>query len=240
MTFASAYWRDLLFLNYRVDAELLVPFLPRRTKLDTWKGSHWLSVVALTFEKLRVLGIPVPFHQDYVQINLRFYVVNKDWSEAGVVFVREIIPKPQLAWGARLVLNEKYLSMDTERSESTTESGARRLTYRFSRSPGRANLAAATIHPLPLPKELAEQARFLTERFSSFTAQPEASVIALPVVHDSWEIVPVSQVKLSLGDPGVFPSVFHVVMARPPDVAFLAAGSPVHFLRPRRVRRFRR
>src|SRR5688572_14753119 len=77
----SCEWRDLIFMNYPVPAAVLKPYLPAGTELDLWEGQPWLSLVALTFKSTRVLHIPLPGQQDYVQVNLRFYVKHQHEDE---------------------------------------------------------------------------------------------------------------------------------------------------------------
>ena len=67
-------WCHLAMLNYEIAPAVLEPFVPAETELDTWDGRHYISVVGLVFENTRLHGIPVPFHRDFEEINLRFYV----------------------------------------------------------------------------------------------------------------------------------------------------------------------
>ncbi len=61
-------------LNYAVDPAALAPHVPAGTELDVWNGTHYVSVVGFMFLKTRVLGIPIPFHMNFPEVNLRFYV----------------------------------------------------------------------------------------------------------------------------------------------------------------------
>jgi hypothetical protein len=59
----------------------------------------------------RVLGIPVPGHRNFNEVNLRFYVRRRaedgTWRRA-VVFVREFVPRRAVATGGALCYNEPY------------------------------------------------------------------------------------------------------------------------------------
>ena len=47
------------------------------------------------FLNTQLLGISVPFHRNFEEVNLRFYVKkweNQQWKR-GVVFIKEIVPK---------------------------------------------------------------------------------------------------------------------------------------------------
>ncbi|HEX8362069.1 MAG TPA: DUF2071 domain-containing protein, partial [Longimicrobium sp.] len=90
--FLAAEWRDLVMLNYEADPAALRPLVPAGTELDAWGGTTYVSMVGFLFLRTRVLGIPIPFHQDFEEVNLRFYVRRRGpegWRR-GVVFVREI------------------------------------------------------------------------------------------------------------------------------------------------------
>jgi uncharacterized protein len=55
--------------------------------------------------------VPVPFHRDFEEVNLRFYVRRKtegEWRRA-VVFIQEIVPRAAVAWVARALYGEKYV-----------------------------------------------------------------------------------------------------------------------------------
>src|SRR4051812_23124769 len=82
--FLTAEWRHLLMINYVVDPAALAPLVPAGTELDLWQGRAYVSVVGFRFLNTRVLGIPVPFHRNFDEVNLRFYVrrsVNGEWRK---------------------------------------------------------------------------------------------------------------------------------------------------------------
>ncbi len=90
-------------VSYEVDRSALVGLVPRGTEIDDWQGSTYLSVVAFLFLDTRVLGLPIPFHRDFEEVNLRFYVRRRTaegWRRA-VVFVKELVPRAAVAWVAR-------------------------------------------------------------------------------------------------------------------------------------------
>ncbi|MDE0204502.1 MAG: DUF2071 domain-containing protein, partial [Candidatus Tectomicrobia bacterium] len=98
--FLSANWRHLVMVNYEVDPNLLRSWLPAGVELDTWQGRTLASVVGFEFLATRVLGVQVPGHQDFHEVNLRFYVrrrVGGGWRR-GVVFVKELVPRRAIAW----------------------------------------------------------------------------------------------------------------------------------------------
>ena len=100
-------------LNYEVAPEALAPFVPAGTELDAWEGRHLVSMVGFMFQSTRGLGFPIPFHRNFEEVNLRFYVrrkVDGEWRR-GVVFIKEIVPRFAIAWVARTFYNENYVAL---------------------------------------------------------------------------------------------------------------------------------
>jgi uncharacterized protein len=111
--FLRAEWRHVAILNYGVDRAALAGLVPRGTELDEWKGRTYLSVVGFLFRNTRVLGLPIPFHRNFEEVNLRFYVRRRTadgWRRA-VVFVKEIVPRAAVAVVARALYNENYVAL---------------------------------------------------------------------------------------------------------------------------------
>jgi len=89
--FLSAEWRELVMLNYEVEPAILRPYVPRGVELDSFEGRTFISLVGFRFLRTRLYGfLAVPFHSNFDEVNLRFYVRRREGSEVrrGVVFVR--------------------------------------------------------------------------------------------------------------------------------------------------------
>lgn len=111
--FLSAEWRDLLMLNYEADLALLRPHVPRGTKLDSFAGKTYVSLVGFRFLQTKLFGLlPISFHANFDEINLRFYVRRETACEIrrGVIFLREIVPRRAIASVARIAYSEKYVA----------------------------------------------------------------------------------------------------------------------------------
>ena len=61
-------------LNYEIDPPVLASRVPRGCELDSWGGRTFVSVVGFRFLRTRVLGVPIPFHRNFEEVNLRFSV----------------------------------------------------------------------------------------------------------------------------------------------------------------------
>src|ERR1035437_4277113 len=98
--FLHAEWNNLVMANYVVPKELLSPFIPNNTELDYYKGNTFVSLVGFMFLNTRILGLSVPYHINFEEVNLRFYVKYNDrvkWKR-GTVFIKEIVPKPAISF----------------------------------------------------------------------------------------------------------------------------------------------
>jgi uncharacterized protein len=116
--FLTAEWRNLLMLNYELERRVLQPYVPAGTELDAWQGRTFVSLVAFLFADTRVLGVPIPRHRTFEEVNLRFYVkrqVGDEVRRAGV-FIREVVPRVAIATVARLMYNEPYVALPMRHS----------------------------------------------------------------------------------------------------------------------------
>src|SRR5512147_2935162 len=106
--FLTANWKYLVMLNYEIEPAALLGLVPGGTELDGWGGKTYISMVGFMFLGTQVKGIPIPFHRNFEEVNLRFYVRAKGENgwEREVVFVKEIVPLPAVALTARWLYGE--------------------------------------------------------------------------------------------------------------------------------------
>ena len=99
LKFLTARWEDLIMANYEVDPQILVSRVPHGTELDLNDGRCFVSLVGFMFRDTRVLGIPVPWHINFEEVNLRFYIKRELPTETrrAVCFVKEIVPRRAIA-----------------------------------------------------------------------------------------------------------------------------------------------
>jgi uncharacterized protein YqjF (DUF2071 family) len=111
--FLRAEWNNLVMANYTVPKNVLLPFLPAYTELDFFEGEAYVSLVGFMFLNTKVLGFSVPMHENFEEVNLRFYVKHNDrgtWKK-GVVFIKEIVPKRAISFVANHLYGESYSTM---------------------------------------------------------------------------------------------------------------------------------
>jgi uncharacterized protein YqjF (DUF2071 family) len=235
--FFTADWRWLVMLNYRVPASLLMPFVPRGTELDLWNGSPFVSVVGFMFERIRILGIPVLFHQSFEEVNLRFYVSRNSGGETrhGVTFVRELVPRSLVAAGARLSYNEPYRRLSIRHNLTFSPTGAPlSLEYRWNTPRASAALAAiATGNGAPPPTGSEDE--FMTVRHWGYSRQRDGSTVEYSVKHPRWNVWRTSAATLSGAVAESFGAEFADILSKTPDSTLIADGSPVSLHAPFRL-----
>ena len=132
--FLWAEWRDLVMLNYEVDPGLLRDYVPRGTELDSFRGGTLVSLVGFRFLRTKLFGVlPLPFHSNFDEVNLRFYVrrrASDGDDRRGVVFIREIVPKRAVAMLARLAYGENY-SCYPMRHRVTSDGASKSAEYEW-------------------------------------------------------------------------------------------------------------
>ena len=233
--FLTAEWRDLALLNYAVAPELLRPLVPKGTELDGWRGQYLVSLVGFRFIKTKVMGISLPFHRNFDEVNLRFYVrrcVGNEWRR-GVVFIREVVPRRAIALAARILYNEKYVALPMRNQILRGDNGVD-VKYEWTSRAGRNSLSVAARGAPELPKENSE-AHFITEHFWGYSAQRDGGCVEYRVEHPSWEVWSARSANCE-GDAGeLYGADFAAILKGEPASAFLAVGSPVTVYRGRRI-----
>jgi uncharacterized protein YqjF (DUF2071 family) len=213
--------------NYPVDPGILRPYLPAHTELDEWKDETYVSLVGFMFRKVRVKGLRVPFHTDFPEVNLRFYVRYNDngqWKR-GVVFIKEIVPKPAITFVANSLFQEHYRTLPM-RHVDHSEGGTLRVGYEWKYRDAWNRLAVdAAAQPANL--EPGSKEEFITEHFWGYTAMGPALCGEYEVAHPRWNIHPVHAHDISCDFGGLYGEVFAGLRNQSPGSVFLAEGSPV-------------
>jgi uncharacterized protein YqjF (DUF2071 family) len=237
--FLVAEWRFLVMLNWRVAPELLEPLVPVGTELDTWGGAHYVSVVGFLFLGTRVLGIPIPYHRDFEEVNLRFYVRRVVDGEVrrGVVFVREIVSRRAVASLARLAYNEPYrtLPMDHRIEPGPADGEAPALVeYRWRQPTGWSRIAVEAVG-VASPLTDGSEEEFITEHYWGYTRQRDGGTMEYRVTHPRWPVWQVRSAAIEGDLADVYGADLADVLRAVPHSAFLAEGSAIEVHRPRRL-----
>ena len=219
-------------LNYEVDPVVLEPYVPTNTQLDTFDGKTYVSMVGFLFLNTRVLRVPVPFHSNFEEINLRFYVRYQTPHQEirrGVVFVKEIVPKRAIAFVARRVYDENYVALPTKheikyRANQPTEPDS--VSYRW-KVRSRWNSLSIQTTGAAAPVVEGSEEEFITEHYWGYTKHNDDSTSEYRVEHPRWRIWSADSCSLDCDVATLYGSEFSSFVQGKPSSAFLADGSDV-------------
>ncbi len=226
--FLTANWRYLAMLNYTVDPAIVAPLVPPGTELDFENGQTYLSIVGFLFLDTRVVGLPIPLHRDFEEVNLRFYVRKKsaDTWRRGVVFVREMVPRRAIALIARAFYGEPYRALPMKHQIDHVDL---RLSVEYSWRPGRKweslkMTATSELQSIPA----GSHAEFITEHYWGYTCVKGGDGCSeYRVEHPRWKIWNAETFELNADVASLYGESFAETLTKPPRSAFIADGSPI-------------
>jgi uncharacterized protein YqjF (DUF2071 family) len=223
-------------LNYEVDSRLLDKYVPCGTVLDSFQGKTYVSLVGFRFCRIKLFGfIAVPFHSDFEEANLRFYVRRKDGDESrrGVVFIAEIVPKRAVATMARLIYGENYRCLPM-RHHIVTDGSKKTVRYQWQVKNQWCQLTAQAMGSPELPREGSLE-QFIAEHYWGYSNQRGGGSLEYHVSHVPWRL----WVATTAGFEGDASELYGLelghVLQRPPNSAFIADGSPVSVFKGRKL-----
>ena len=187
MNFLNAKWKNLALFNYEVDREILEKYLPAGTEIDIWNGKCYVSLVGFLFKETKVLGLKVPFHVDFEEVNLRFYVKrfeNGEWKR-GVVFIKEIVPKKAITFIANTLYQEHY---ETQKMKHGIFENEKTNTFVYQWKNGKKwNTIQLETEKNPTEIKVDSEAEFITEHYFGYTKISDETTFEYEVTHPRWE-----------------------------------------------------
>lgn len=221
--FLTARWQDLIMANYEVDPSLLSRRLPAGTELDLQDGKCFVSLVGFMFLDTRVLGVPIPFHVNFEEVNLRFYNKRETAGETrrAVCFVKEIVPRLAIAAVARIIYGEPYecWAMDHSRTET-------KVSYNWSRGNCSNHLSVEIDENVGVPAE-GSHGEFIIEHYWGYTARGAGRVDEYKVEHPKWELFSVKNEQIDVDFAGTYGEEFGFLTNEKPHSVLLAKGSEI-------------
>ena len=221
--FLTAEWSSLAFINFEIEPDALAPFTPPGTEIDLWNGRCYISVVGLRFLGTKLMGAPIPFHRNFDEVNLRFYVrrEHEGQTRRGVVFVKEIVPRRAVAWVARNIYNENYTALPMRHEIRPSH-----LRYEWRVRDEWNSLTVEALGDWRVP-EPASEAAFITDHYWGYVVQPNGSTLEYEVEHRSWRVTEAHTAELVCDVERLYGEPFVRMLSQEPTSAFLADGSEV-------------
>lgn len=226
-TFLTAEWRKLLIANYSIDPAILIPYLPYKTELDFYKDKCYVSLVGFRFLRTRLKGFAIPFHRDFEEINLRFYVRYKDggvWKR-GVTFIKEIVPRWALTIVANSFYNENYITLPT-RHLWLQNPDSIEVSYQWKHQDewDGAEVKAGSVPVMIMP---GTEEEFITEHYWGYTQLGDRMTSEYQVEHPRWQVYPVFHHTLKVRFGSLYGAEFGELKDTNPDSVMLVEGSEI-------------
>lgn len=227
MNFLNAQWKNLALFNYEVNREVLEKYVPAGTEIDIWNGKCYVSLVGFLFKETKVLGLKVPFHVDFEEVNLRFYVKrfeNGEWKR-GVVFIKEIVPKKAITFIANTWYQEHYETLKM-RHEIIENKNTNTFMYQWKNDKKWNTIQIETKNILS-EIEVNSEAEFITEHYFGYTKIDEDRTFEYEVTHPRWEQFEVLNHQIDIDFQNTYGNDFAFLQNLKPTSVFLAKGSKI-------------
>lgn len=217
--------------NYPVEPSVLKPYLPCGTALDTFNNIDYVSLVGFLFANTKVLGLSFPFHRTFEEVNLRFYVRYKEGGEwkRGVVFIKEIVPRPIISFIANTLYGENYTTHAMKHSW-TVEDGKLNVGY-FWKVKGAWNYLKAIVEEEGTHLSEGSEEEFITEHYWGYTFVTDSCSGTYRVLHPRWKIHNVVSHEIRCDAELLYGPAFAEALKGKPSSVFLAAGSEISVMK---------
>ena len=226
--FLTAEWRNLVMANYAINPTILKDYVPSNTELDFWEGKCYVSLVGFMFRQVRIRGIKIPFHVNFPEVNLRFYVRYKKDNEwrRGVVFISEIVPKPTIVFIANQLFREKYKALPMKHILEDDKQGNLKVEYAW-RNKKRWNSIGVKAEAKTVSMVKGSKEEFILEHYWGYTLINSARTGEYQVQHPRWNIHQVSEYNVDCDFGALYGPAFSHLEKEAPTSVFLGEGSPI-------------
>lgn len=228
MSFLTARWENLIVANYPVDPEILLPYVPAGTELDIYDGQCYVSLVGFMFLNTKLRGIRVPFHINFEEVNLRFYVKRQEgenWKR-GVVFIREIVPKRMITFVANTVYSENYVTRQMKHEWKVEDQ--REISYQWRRwGQNWSKIAVqADLNSNAIADGSLEE--FILEHYWGYAKRTSlVESVEYEVTHPKWEVYLVTSYQIEVDFGQNYGPEFAFLNNVEPSTVYLAKGSEI-------------
>jgi uncharacterized protein YqjF (DUF2071 family) len=221
--FLTAKWQDLIMANYEIEPSLLHQFVPKGTNLDFHDGKCYVSLVAFKFLDTKVLNVPIPFHINFEEVNLRFYVKRETTEEIrrGVVFIKEIVPRTAIAFVARAFYGEPYETWKMSHAQIE-----QKLSYFWSKAGCKNRVTIEVGENLGVPEENSH-GEFIIEHYWGYTKRSESRTDEYKVEHPKWELFEVNHAEIGVDFGFTYGKKFSFLSDTKPQSILMAKGSEI-------------
>jgi uncharacterized protein YqjF (DUF2071 family) len=225
--FLRAEWNNLVMANYVVPKEILLPYIPYKTEFDFFEGETYVSLVGFMFLNTKVFGLSIPLHENFEEVNLRFYVKynnNGSW-EKGVVFIKEIVPKRAISFIANYLYGENYATMNmkhfhTDSGENFEAGYEWNFKNKWNKISAVSNKRSQKIIP-----ESCES--FFADHYWGYSKSNEKKSYKYYVEHPIWETLKVISYEVDCDFGSLYGDAFKFLNTEKPKSVLMTKGSQI-------------
>ncbi len=184
-------WRDLLFLHWPIDANVIAASLPKLLQVDTFSGQAYLGLVPFKMRKIRPSWLPRSLAFNFLETNLRTYVLHHD--RPGVYFFsldansRLAVAAARAGWS----LPYHFAKMTDQKSSAETAPSPHAVQHAYSsHRPGQATGSVDvefSVDPDRSVSQLGTLEHFLFERYLLFV-EKRNTIYAGQVHHEPYQV----------------------------------------------------
>ena len=220
-------------INYEVEPEILLPWLPAYTQLDLFYNKCLVSLVGFLFKDTKVFGLRWPWHTTFQEVNLRFYVkhfTGTEWRR-GVVFISEIVPRYIIAKSASLLYHGPYISSQMKHLFSVNDDLIN-VQYKW-KNRSRWNYIDVSAEASLTAMESGSAEEFIFEHYWGYNKYNDTTTVEYGVEHIVWQTHKIKSWNSSVDIENLYGDQFLPFLQKEPHSVFLAKGSPVIIRKPK-------
>ncbi|MEM0575375.1 YqjF family protein [Flavobacterium polysaccharolyticum] len=235
MNFLTAQWKNLILANYIVHSDTLQKYLPAGTELDYFNGNCYVSLVGFLFQDTKVLGLKIPNHINFEEVNLRFYVKhfeNGEWKR-GVVFIKEIVPKSAITFVANTLYKEHY-ETQTMNHNVKLKAEILNVSYQWNQN-DEINYIEVNAYDFLSPLDPNSEAEFIMEHYYGYTKYTKNTTYEYEVQHPKWEQYSIKNYSIEVDFEKNYGRDFAFLNSTKPSSVFLANGSEITVKNKRKI-----
>lgn len=197
-------WNNAVFLHWKVNSDLIKPYLPKGIELDVIDGKTWVSLVAFDMNNIDVRRLlKLPYISDFQEINIRVYIVSN--GKPSVYFLSMEGNKRTSCVILKTLSKFPYRYSKMSRNESTHKSKNDKFKDTFN--------IEYELKDEPVKK--AKTDLWLTERYAVFQDYKN-HIIEYDVHHVEWPMQAIEIKKLELN----YPRFSHLINNKPDKIHY--------------------
>ena len=210
-----------------IDPEVLKNYVPAGTEIDLWKDKCYVSLIGFMFLNTKLLGVKIPFHTNFEEVNLRFYVKrleNNTWKR-GVVFIKEIVPKPALTFIANTIYKEHYETLPMKHICEENNLN-RTVSYLWKKNKiWHSFTVQATLNSSEIKSY--SETEFITEHYWGYAKVTDSKTNEYEVTHPIWKQYLVTHSEINVDFGAVYGTDFEFINRLKPNSVMLIEGSEI-------------